>query len=323
LLWALAFIVPALAFTYGAGSYGAGLYNVGALDATTTTLTSSLNPSTFGSGVTLRGVVSPSSATGTLTFKDGAVTLGTATLGHASGSLTTAGLAVGGHSLTAVYGGNAAFSGSTSNTVTQTVNKGSTSVTLSPSQNPTSFGQSLTLTAFVLPSTATGTFTFKDGATTLGTATVGHGSGRYVTSALTVGTHPLTVVYGGNANYLTSTSPTVNEVVNTASSSTTILSIVPNPSTYGSGVVLTASVTPSTATGTLTFLAVLERVVPADGLEARLDEEDSLGDGIAPQLLGALLGVRGEVLRGVGVPVDEAEAPVGVDEVAAEEFQEA
>ncbi len=44
------------------------------------------------------------------------------------------------------------------------------------------------------------------------------------TSTLGVGTHPITAVYGGDANNSGSTSPTVNQVVNSgaASVSTTI-----------------------------------------------------------------------------------------------------
>lgn len=120
LLWTA--VSPAYAFNYGLGSYGAGAYNVGALDPTTTVLTSSTNPSTAGSSITLTATVTPSSATGTVTFEDSATTIGTATLGHASGSLTTSALAAGSHSLTAVYAGNVTYSGSTSNTLTQVVN---------------------------------------------------------------------------------------------------------------------------------------------------------------------------------------------------------
>lgn len=121
-VWAFATITPANAYDYGRGAYGAGAYNVGQLDATTTTLVSSLNPSTVGSSITLIATVAPSSATGTVTFKNGGTTIGTATLGHGSGSLSFSALTAGTHSLTAVYGGNVTFSGSTSNVVAQVVN---------------------------------------------------------------------------------------------------------------------------------------------------------------------------------------------------------
>src|SRR5437867_10107859 len=95
--------------------------------ATTTSLTSTPNPSTVGQAVTLRATVSPvAPATGvpdgTVTFRDGAATLATATLVNGSASFVTSALATGSHSLTAVYSGSLDFSASTSAAVTQVVN---------------------------------------------------------------------------------------------------------------------------------------------------------------------------------------------------------
>src|SRR5207237_9172797 len=61
---------------------------------------------------------------------------------------------------------------STSGAVTQTVNAAATSTGLTSSPNPSTFGQSVALTATVSPSAATGTVTFKDGSTSLGTGTL-------------------------------------------------------------------------------------------------------------------------------------------------------
>ncbi|MDD5074759.1 MAG: DUF2341 domain-containing protein [Candidatus Peribacteraceae bacterium] len=112
-------------------------YNTGAVDnelawspeqdavtgksATTTTLASSDTTIGNGQSVTLTATLSPLTATGTATFKNGATTLGTVTLSHGSGSITVTDLAAGTHSLTAEYGGNAEFTTSTSAAVTQTV----------------------------------------------------------------------------------------------------------------------------------------------------------------------------------------------------------
>jgi hypothetical protein len=93
----------------------------------TTVLTSNNNPSTFGSEVILTATISPSSATGTVTFKDGSTTIGTATLGHGSGSVATSSLSVGSHSLIAVYGGNSVYGTSTGSTLTQVVNAAASS----------------------------------------------------------------------------------------------------------------------------------------------------------------------------------------------------
>ena len=96
--------------------------------ATTTTLTSTPNPSTVGQAVTLTATVRPVAPatgvpTGTVTFRDGAATIGTATLGATgSASISVSTLAAGSHSLTAAYGGSLDFLASTSAAVTQVVN---------------------------------------------------------------------------------------------------------------------------------------------------------------------------------------------------------
>jgi hypothetical protein len=63
-----------------------------------------------------------------------------------------------------------------------------------------------TLTATVTPSSATGTVTFYDGVTSLGTAAIVSGTATFNTTSLSVGTHSLTAVYGGETNYGTATS---------------------------------------------------------------------------------------------------------------------
>ena len=67
-------------------------------------------------------------ATGTVTFMDGATTLGTGTLNgvRRQATFTTSALSVGHHNITAVYGGDASFNGSTSNSVDQEVQKADT-----------------------------------------------------------------------------------------------------------------------------------------------------------------------------------------------------
>ena len=86
----------------------------------------SLNPSTFGQAITLTATVTKASGiatpTGTLTFMDGLVTLGSGALdASAQASLTTSSLAIGTHSITAIYGGEARYSTSTSTPLSVTV----------------------------------------------------------------------------------------------------------------------------------------------------------------------------------------------------------
>src|SRR2546425_1074870 len=97
----------------------------------TTNVAPNNNPSTFGAGVTFTAHVSGSGVpTGAVPFMDGTTTLGPASL-NASGqaTLTTSLLAAGTHSITAVYGGDSSFNGSTSPVLSQVVNPAVLTVT--------------------------------------------------------------------------------------------------------------------------------------------------------------------------------------------------
>ena len=179
--------------------------------STTTSLASSANPSTYGGSVTFTATVT-SGATGTVTFKDGSTTLGTVSISGTTASFSTSALTGGSHNITAVYGGDTNYAGSTSSAVTQTVNRVSTTTGLAGSTSPSALGDSVSFTATVT-SGATGTVTFKDGSTTLGTVTISGTTATFSTTALTAGTHSITAVYGGDTNYATSTSAAVSQTV--------------------------------------------------------------------------------------------------------------
>jgi hypothetical protein len=61
--------------------------------------------------------------TGTITFKDGATTLGTSTLSGSIATLSTTSLAVGAHSITAKYGGDDNFGSGISDVLVLGVNQ--------------------------------------------------------------------------------------------------------------------------------------------------------------------------------------------------------
>src|SRR5207302_9338205 len=136
-------------------------------------LISSNNPSTLGPAVTFTATVTSSATgtpTGTVTFQDGASALGTGTLSGGTATFTTSGLTAGTHSITAIYGGDANFAGSTSPVLTQTVNKAASSTSVVSSNSPSNRGAAVTFTATVTSSvtgTPTGTVTFQDGASAL------------------------------------------------------------------------------------------------------------------------------------------------------------
>ncbi len=147
-----------------------------AKSSSSVTLASSLNPSTFGTTVTFTATVTPSNATGPVTFTDGSTTLGTGSISSGVASYTTSALVAGTHSIVASYGGNSSYFGSTSSALTQTVSQKATSVLLSSNDNPSSYASVVTFTATVSPALATGTVTFFDGSTALGTGTISGGT---------------------------------------------------------------------------------------------------------------------------------------------------
>ena len=218
-------------------------------------LTSSANPSTFGQSVTLTAFVAPASATGTVQFVDTSTlaALGTATISGGTAVLPVSTLAAGVHLIGATYSGDANDAGSNSVLLTQTVNKTVASVALASSLNPSTLGQSVTLSATVTPGTATGGVQFLDGSTVLGAVAVSGGSAALSLSSLTAGTHSITAVYSGDANDATSTSVVLTQTVNKIASSVALASAA-NPSTFGQSVALSAAVTPGTATGSVQFL---------------------------------------------------------------------
>jgi hypothetical protein len=196
------------------------------LTATTTTLTPvpTPNPSVYQEPVTLTASVTSSGGTPAngenVSFMSGTTSLGTAQLTGGTASLTTTNLPTGTDSVTAAYGGDASFSGSTSTAVTQTVNKASSSATLHSSLNPSTFGQSVTLTANIsgqFSGVATGTVTFSSGSASLGSASVISNMATLITTALPVGTDSITAAYSGDSNFTGSTSNTLSQVVNPGS----------------------------------------------------------------------------------------------------------
>ena len=194
----------------------------------TTGVATSLTPSTIGSSVTFTATVSGSGPTGTVNFKDGSSSISGCSAAVVSGSgnirtasCATAALAVGSHSITAAYSGDASNSASASSALTQTVNKVATSTTLSSSLNPSNAGAGVTFTATVTGSSPTGTVNFKDGATSItgcgAVAVSGSGNtktAQCTTSGLAAATHSILASYGGDANNMSSNSSILSQVVN-------------------------------------------------------------------------------------------------------------
>jgi Bacterial Ig-like domain (group 3) len=191
------------------------------LSPTTTSLSSSANPSNFGQSVTLTAVVANSGGptpTGTVTFKNGTATLGSATLDSTgTATLATTKLPLGSDSLTADYNGDSQNQKSDSSVLMQTVNQAQITLSLASSPNPSSSGKPVKFTATLtsnggLPSGQPVTFSYNG--TTLGTANVNaKGVATFLTTTLPHGSDVVTGAYAGTVDY-SSASATVTQVVN-------------------------------------------------------------------------------------------------------------
>jgi hypothetical protein len=248
------------------------------LTTTTTNVVSSQNPSVVGSPVVYTATVTPTPNGGSVAFSDngtiitgcGAETLNGSGVAACSPTYTSAAR----HTVVVVYSGDATFAASASPSLTQVV-ASPTSTALTSSTNPSTFGQSVSLTATVTPvggGTPTGSVEFFDGTTLLGSFALG-GSGistsalapnqaELSTSALGQGSHSITAVYSGDSLDRSSTSSPLTQVVNPQApklpATTTTLTSAANPSVVGHPESLTATVTPTapgggSLTGTVQF----------------------------------------------------------------------
>ena len=188
---------------------------------TNISLTSPLNPSTFGASITFTAQVKVTSSTATptgkVTFKDGTKTLSTVPLVNGSASYTIATLTAGSHSITVTYTPTGIFESSSSSALMQTVSQASTSTSLvsSSTQNTSVSGKSVKFTATVSSSvgTPTGTVTFYDGTKVLGTVSLSGGSASFSISSLAVGAHNIKATFNGGGSYAGSPSTILTQTV--------------------------------------------------------------------------------------------------------------
>src|SRR5438309_60963 len=118
--------------------------------------------------------------------------------------------------------------------------------------------QTVTFAAPVSPvargaGTPTGTATFEDAATAIGTGTLSGGIATFSTTTLAVGSHTITAVYGGDTTYLGSSSTTLDQLVNSLGTTTAATNAT---AAYGDASVSLTATTTSTSTvnqGAVTF----------------------------------------------------------------------
>ncbi|WP_436700289.1 Ig-like domain repeat protein [Nocardioides sp. BYT-33-1] len=224
--------------------------------ATTTAVDVSPSPSVVGQPVTIRATVTPvAPATGepegVVQFEIDGQPGPFVDLVDGVAELSTSTLARGSHQVRARYlSADPDFVTSTSSAVSHTVNKAATKTTVASSAPVAVFGQPVTFTATVAvlapgAGSASGTVTFTDGDTVLGTAPVGSGTGGVASitvDSLTVGQHAVVATYDGDESF-SSSFGSVAQKVQRAQTSTVVTSTA-NPSQPGAAVRFTATVSP-------------------------------------------------------------------------------
>jgi hypothetical protein len=253
--------------TDDAASYTAAVDETVAQIATVTTLSSDANPLSAGATLHLtatvtlaQGATADGALTGQVTFTDGGTPLSNPIAIDASGHAMVAvsSLAVGTHTIVATYNGATNYAASTASVLNQQVQQTATAVTLNTSAANLLAGKPVSLTASVTSSTGvpTGSITFNDGATVLGTAALsGQGGATLTINSLPVGTNSITATYSGDANYTSNSSSPLTETVSLAQPIVT-LSGPANAVDVGSSVLLTGTLSGPgvTPTGTLSVM---------------------------------------------------------------------
>ncbi len=226
-------------------------------DITTATVTSSLNPAPQGQAVTFTGTIASTVLVppGSITFLDGATPLATVPLTPgasltSSATFTTSTLSVGRHPITITYAASLDFQATSSPVLTQVITPTfATTTAIRSNQNPSLVGQPVTFTATVSSGTGkpipTGTVTFTDGATAIGTSTEINGVATFTTSTLTAGIHIITATASGDTLTAPS-SASLSQLVDPfppPGSKNFSITVTPSPVSVGVGNAVTVTVT--------------------------------------------------------------------------------
>jgi hypothetical protein len=220
----------------------------------------------LGTPVTVNGTVTVGALgpapTGIVTLLDGTAPLATTNLNGSNPAAvaftvntSSQPLAPGAHTFSLKYAGSTQWAASASSSAVLSVTQAASTTTLTSSATTAKAGASVTFTAVVSSTVTspapTGTVQFYDGTTALGTPIpVENESVSYTTSALSGGTHSITAVYSGDANFATSTSAVFTETIQSISLASTVLTGTVNPgssATYTLTVTATGSANESTS----------------------------------------------------------------------------
>jgi sugar lactone lactonase YvrE len=233
--------------------------------AATIAVVSSQNPSTYGIAVTFTATIASAAAfpaTGTVTFLNNGVSIGTGTLSGspATATLLISSLPVGTDPITVTYAGDSYNSSASSAVLNQVVDEGQTVTTVTlATPNPGIAGTTETISATVTLTSGsaplTGTVTFTSGTQMLGSAALTSGAAS-ITPTLAIGSYQVVATYQPtNANAGASVSAPFPYSVVLATTQTTLV-VAPDPALVLTPITFTALVAGNggTPTGSVNFL---------------------------------------------------------------------
>ncbi len=176
---------------------------------TSTTLAANVASYTYGGKPVFTAKVTPSTATGSVTFRDNGKVVKTVALSGGKATWTAIGQTRGVHTVTASYAGDGRNDASASGAVKVTVKGLKSTTKLTSSATSYRHGGRPTLTAKLSPSAATGTVTFRDGTKVLGTVKLRGGKATFRAPVLGRGSHVIKATYNGSGVYNPSTSASI------------------------------------------------------------------------------------------------------------------
>lgn len=218
--------------------------------ATTTTLTASPSAPTINETVTLRATGLPPTATGTVTFSGLGGTNQTVPVVNGEAIFRLVFVTANLRQVTATYSGDTIYAGSASTLVDINVSKLTPALTLTANTSSAKVGQAVAFTASTA-SNATGTVTFYNGNSSIGTATIVSGAATLNVQFDTAQNYVINAIYSGNAQY--NGAPSNVQPISIGRWATPVgLSLSATELEAGNPLTLTTDL-PADATGTVTF----------------------------------------------------------------------
>ena len=223
----------------------------------TPTVVLAVNPTTINYGGTAVASVtlSPANATGTVTVVDvgnGNQVVGQGAVSNGVATITISGLLTGNRTLRANYSGDTNYTAASSAFVTENVNRLTTTTSVAVNPVSSAYGTTVTLTATLNSTSATGNVAFNSGNTLLGTANVSNGVATLQVSTLAAGTYSVIATYNGDNIYLPSTSAAAPLTI-TKATTTPILTASSSTGTYGAPLQFGVTFGSAAPTGNVTF----------------------------------------------------------------------